>query len=194
MYDQYTPLTTIMEVLDKDERPFAGRLREAFAQRDTLTRNQFDVAVRMANERTEYLNRSARREATFDARKVDVSQTFAALDAAQIRIGRFFVGENTEVRVKRNHAGTSYYATIADEYVGSVTASGTFVPVHGRATSFRLPLRTIVEGLQAFGRDPRGHMMRYGHATGVCGVCGRALSDPESVALGIGPVCAGKLP
>lgn len=194
MYDQFTPLATIMEVLDKDERPFAGRLREAFAQRGTLTQGQFNVAVRMANERTEYLNRSAKREAVFDARKVDVSQTFAALDAAQIRIGRFFVGDNTEVKVKRNHEGTTYYATVRDTYVGSVTASGTFVPAHGKATTLHLPLRTIVEGLQAFGRDPRGHMMRYGHATGVCGVCGRGLSDPESVALGIGPICAGKLP
>lgn len=28
---------------------------------------------------------------------------------------------------------------------------------------------------------------------GMCGVCGRSLRDPESVLLGIGPICRGKL-
>ena len=33
---------------------------------------------------------------------------------------------------------------------------------------------------------------RIGHATGVCCICGRELSDPVSVQNGIGPVCAKK--
>ena len=32
-------------------------------------------------------------------------------------------------------------------------------------------------------------LARYGRETGTCGVCHRTLTDPESVALGIGPVC-----
>lgn len=32
----------------------------------------------------------------------------------------------------------------------------------------------------------------YGHAVGSCGICGRALTDPESIAAGVGPVCSGK--
>lgn len=35
--------------------------------------------------------------------------------------------------------------------------------------------------------------IRYGQAIGVCGKCGRTLTDPESRAAGIGPICAGKL-
>jgi len=33
---------------------------------------------------------------------------------------------------------------------------------------------------------------RYGQAVGVCCVCARTLTDPASIAAGIGPVCAGK--
>lgn len=32
----------------------------------------------------------------------------------------------------------------------------------------------------------------FGHATGTCLVCARTLTDPESVARGIGPVCAAR--
>lgn len=32
----------------------------------------------------------------------------------------------------------------------------------------------------------------FGKAVGACGVCGSPLTDPESIALGIGPVCAKK--
>ena len=32
-------------------------------------------------------------------------------------------------------------------------------------------------------------LARYGRETGTCGVCGRTLTAPESVALGIGPIC-----
>ena len=33
----------------------------------------------------------------------------------------------------------------------------------------------------------------YGKATGMCCVCGTTLTDPKSIAAGIGPVCAGRL-
>lgn len=32
----------------------------------------------------------------------------------------------------------------------------------------------------------------YGHTTGVCCCCGRDLTNPDSIAAGIGPVCASK--
>lgn len=38
--------------------------------------------------------------------------------------------------------------------------------------------------------DPIGKAKQYGVKTGVCSCCGRELSDPVSVAAGIGPICA----
>lgn len=38
--------------------------------------------------------------------------------------------------------------------------------------------------------DPKAAAVAYGFATGSCSVCGRELTDPESIQNGIGPVCA----
>lgn len=47
--------------------------------------------------------------------------------------------------------------------------------------------------LTAIAEDVRGALVRYGMEIGKCGVCNRTLTDPESRAYGIGPVCRGKL-
>lgn len=44
--------------------------------------------------------------------------------------------------------------------------------------------------LALIAQDPTTYSREYGKHTGTCGVCSRPLSNPESVALGIGPVCA----
>lgn len=41
--------------------------------------------------------------------------------------------------------------------------------------------------------DPKEAMVRFGHELGTCGRCNSPLTDPESRAAGIGPVCATKL-
>lgn len=47
----------------------------------------------------------------------------------------------------------------------------------------------ILAGIAA---DPRAASIRYGIALGRCGCCGRTLTDPDSRAAGIGPICAAK--
>lgn len=40
--------------------------------------------------------------------------------------------------------------------------------------------------------DPHAAAVGHGKLTGACAVCNRTLSDPESVARGIGPICAAR--
>lgn len=47
--------------------------------------------------------------------------------------------------------------------------------------------------LEEIAKNPEAASARYGHEIGACGVCGRTLTDAESRARGIGPVCAGRL-
>lgn len=55
----------------------------------------------------------------------------------------------------------------------------------------RIPSRGHRDALLAWiGRDPAQYSAAYGHAMGRCGVCSRVLSDQESLAKGIGPICA----
>lgn len=48
------------------------------------------------------------------------------------------------------------------------------------------------EGLAKIAESPRDAAIRYGQKTGTCACCGRALSNKQSVDLGIGPICATK--
>ena len=64
-----------------------------------------------------------------------------------------------------------------------VQASDDLFPVKGEA---RRPI------LEAIAQDPAAAAALYGHELGVCGVCNRTLTDEESRARGIGPVCAQK--
>lgn len=46
--------------------------------------------------------------------------------------------------------------------------------------------------LALIAKDPREASIAYGRELGACGVCGRTLTNPESITAGIGPICAGK--
>lgn len=50
----------------------------------------------------------------------------------------------------------------------------------------------VCEDLRLIMQLPLEASAQYGRITGSCGVCGRVLEDPESVARGIGPVCINK--
>lgn len=60
-------------------------------------------------------------------------------------------------------------------------ASETEYPVRGER-------RNVVLNLIA--RDAREAAVRYGHELGHCAICGRVLTDADSRAKGIGPICA----
>lgn len=51
----------------------------------------------------------------------------------------------------------------------------------------------VQDALRAILENPLEAQKAYGHLTGVCGRCGRILEDEESIAAGIGPVCATKI-
>ena len=51
----------------------------------------------------------------------------------------------------------------------------------------------MVDALREVAADPRAASVAYGRELGRCGVCGRTLTDADSIAAGIGPVCAGRV-
>lgn len=68
---------------------------------------------------------------------------------------------------------------------------------HGRRYGKQAPRATysgdIEAELAAIIADPMGALRRYAELTNHCGVCNRPLEDADSVARGIGPVCARRL-
>lgn len=74
------------------------------------------------------------------------------------------------------------YVKANGEYSGKFSPDGTFTPWNASPDT--------VANLTDVARDPLAKAVAHGHATGNCAVCGRPLSDSESVTRGIGPVCA----
>jgi hypothetical protein len=75
-------------------------------------------------------------------------------------------------------AGSSFES----EYYGKV--------LNGQFQKMRTAPESVTEALQALASDPTATAVAYGRETGVCSCCGRTLTDPESIARGIGPICA----
>lgn len=69
-------------------------------------------------------------------------------------------------------------------------AGRTFVKVCSSDEAWRLPFSTQLDVLQKIvDAGPEEALAEYGHRVGRCGVCNRTLTDPDSIALGIGPIC-----
>lgn len=72
----------------------------------------------------------------------------------------------------------------SNAYYGRIDSNGTFVT--GReSNSELLPL------LDRLAQNPAEVASEYGKLTGHCSFCGLTLTDPESTAVGYGPICAG---
>ena len=80
--------------------------------------------------------------------------------------------------------GALYVTDEQKEYLGKLVGT-TFHPMRNAPASVGDALRAIAE-------DPKEAAVRWGRKTGRCSCCGRELTDPTSVAMGIGPICAEK--
>lgn len=78
-------------------------------------------------------------------------------------------------------------------YLGKIAASGLLSPSGVLRATAREEKARIWSFLQELRTDPVKAAGDAGRSVGWCCVCGRALSNPESVALGMGPICAGRM-
>jgi hypothetical protein len=71
-----------------------------------------------------------------------------------------------------------------NQYVAKITATGDLIG-------------NVSEDVMNLLEDANDNLLQlakiYGHETGTCSICARTLSDPLSIQMGIGPVCAKRL-
>lgn len=80
-----------------------------------------------------------------------------------------------------SNPGALYVKDVNDEYLGKI-AKGVYYPTRNAA-------ETVADTIKAIAADPLAVGVAYGKKTGMCCVCGRELTDPVSIANGIGPIC-----
>ena len=79
-----------------------------------------------------------------------------------------------------------------DTFFGRIKPDGVFDPARaarGLDPDAKAALWALLKELR---ENTRGALAKRGRELGWCCVCGRPLSDPESVAAGIGPICAAR--
>jgi hypothetical protein len=54
-------------------------------------------------------------------------------------------------------------------------------------------MASIAQAVREIEADPLAAAKETGLLTGRCSCCGRELTDPASIEIGIGPICLGKM-
>lgn len=168
---------------------FAKSLGEAVRKYGSLTEKQMAAAEKcMLRDAERAQARTAERAAT--SAKLDISKLDQAFSVARangavkaaIRTGSIVfslasaTGKNPgAIYCKTRSEGTYLGKIVGGEFKSAFACT----PAH---------TAEIVEAAA----DPKAAALRYAALTDECSVCGRLLTDPDSKAAGIGPVCATK--
>lgn len=183
-----------MQVMEYDEiisalhgmvgwNDFAASLVAQHRSKGDLSHRQWDAAERMIQKAR---SNEAKRES--NRRAVDVSRIEHLLATAKmngLKRPAFRVGDLTlSLAPSTSRNAGAVYVKVGGEYAGKIM-NGTYMPVSAAPDGLGDLLASIAS-------DPRGKAIEHGRTTGQCACCGRTLTDKQSVALGIGPICAEK--
>jgi hypothetical protein len=182
--------------LDADRPfPFRDAMRDALTQWGALTDNQLAAVRRCIAADTDRAERRATERTALAASAPQLGDSFGAikdaLDRAAskgLRAPSMRTGLFTFSRAPNTGAnpGAIYVkARSGDAYLGKIVQGGRFLASRECTPELTAALVTVAA-------DPLAAAVAYGRQFGLCSCCGRDLSDPASVAAGIGPICASK--
>lgn len=157
---------------------FANSLVNQYRSKGDLSEKQWDAAERMIRK----VAATAQRKASMK-RDVDVSRIKDLLESAKVKRPVFRASELAFSLAPANgkNAG-AVYVKRGPDYQGKIMA-GSFIPSSACAPA-------TADAVVAVAQDPRGEAVKHGKTTGQCSCCGRQLTDPVSIEMGIGPICA----
>ncbi len=163
---------------------FARNVLKTFADTGSLTPNQLAAAHRC-------MEQDAARDKARQAAIVAAEPHGTGLDLSKVPAGRYAV-PNGDTRLKvlinRPKAPSKWSGYI---FVSDAAEYGNRQD-YGRQAPGKTYTGKIQAELATIAADPKAAAAAYGKLTGTCGVCGTHLEDSESIARGIGPVCASR--
>lgn len=162
---------------------FAGSMRQALAQWGTLTANQIAACNRCILGRANAKASLVERQANAPAIDIGAIESAFAKASKHLKAPRLHLDSFTikYAGATSKNAG-ALYVTDDGEYLGKIMG-GKFIAT--RACGAGREAAVLKAAI-----DPQAATIRYGRLTGRCGCCNAPLSNPESVARGIGPICA----
>lgn len=167
---------------------FAASLRDQLMTRD-LSEKQIAAAYRCIEKR-DAARAAKTAQATAKSGEVEVANIRQIFDNAVERgLKRPVIrAEGLALSLapaNGRNAGAIYVKRIEDDvYQGKIVGTKFMATREADAGT--------LSALQALSAEPREAAVRYGRLTGSCSCCGRELTDPKSIEMGIGPICASK--
>ena len=169
---------------------FARSMLDALNKYGHLTEKQMATVQRLTVQAAEFkaaraTEQAARAESapvvTVEAIEVAFNNAKqAGVKRPKLRLDTFVFSPAGETS---NNAGAIYIKNKEDGlYLGKVMG--------GRLFTSRDCTTEAAERIVAVSSDPKQAAVAYGMKFGACSVCGRALTDSDSIARGIGPICA----
>lgn len=163
---------------------FAASILTGFDKYGSLSERQV-AAARSSLERVEIKRKEREAEKVKRSGDVSMAAIEAMFNAAKengLKRPRF-ITERLKMQLAppaSRNAG-SVYVKCDGEYAGKIT-SGQFFSVRNAPAD-------ILDLVRAVAASPVEAARKYGRETGRCACCGRDLTDPVSIANGIGPIC-----
>lgn len=171
---------------------YANLLRDLLGKLNNgqeLTEGQLGVIRKGQARDAEYAAKRVERaqERVQTAPAVDASKILEAVQKAKIQGHNeiFLRFQGMVICEAKKHPGTLYVKSgkqYDETYYGKI--------VDGRFVASRDCSPEMAAQIIAIASDPANAAKVYGHTSGQCSCCGRRLDNPESVARGIGPICA----
>lgn len=164
---------------------FAISMNESLAKYGSLTDGQIG-AIRKCILKAEA--RQAEKQARIEnAPTLDITpiteafaKASAKLSKPVLRLDRFVISHASAMGKNPG----ALYVKEGDLYLGKIQ--------NGKFFATRACNETTVNDVLVACSAPKDATIRYGRLTGRCGCCGRTLENAESIARGIGPICAEK--
>lgn len=166
---------------------FARSLIEGFDQYGSLTERQTTAALKTVEKQKarEKERTKERSQKSYDVSVEAINKLFETAQNNGLKKPRF-ITERLTISLAPSHGKNAgaLYVKCDGEYAGKII-NGEFKP------SYRVP-KDIMDLLREVAASPVEVATKYGKDTGRCSCCGRELTDPKSIAAGIGPVCQNK--
>lgn len=162
---------------------FAVSLRRQIENGRTLSEKQLAAVDRcMASDRSRVSTRSQAQAPVELGTAIHDALKVSGLKWPKLRVhGLVF----SPAPAYGKNPGSVYVKSTGDVYYGRIDPQGRFL-ASGDATD---EVKALVARVAA---DPAAEAALHGKETGRCSCCGLELTNPESIALGIGPICREK--
>jgi len=169
---------------------FAASLRDGLKQYGKLTDKQFEAAIRCMAEDYE----REQKRANVPAKAQDSGLDISSLVEFGKKNSVYYAVPEGETRLKLH---VRRVTREGDKWQGWIFVDDG--AVYGKQQKYgnQRPGGTYrgkcEDALRRIVAEPVAAMQEYGRLTSTCGVCGLPLEDETSVAIGIGPICRGRL-